>query len=150
MPPDTTVTLPTPLGPVAITAPADRPRRVRRRTPEHQRFIAGHWPSLAAAAFEGYRRHGAGAVVLWRETTAGRFRARPFEPERLFYTTQIHALPGTTEADFDGWEARQLETYDPQAAALVVIVEGQDLVGYHASGPPSPPEALRGSQASLN
>ncbi|MEM7789662.1 MAG: hypothetical protein AAF594_18225 [Bacteroidota bacterium] len=147
---DTTVSVPTPLGDIAITAPVDRSRRVRKRQDAHRQFIAGHWSSLAAAAFEGYRRHGAGAVVLWRDTEAARFRPRPFEPERLFYTTQIHALPGTTEADFDGWEARQLETYDPHSSALVVIVEGKDLAGYHASGPPRPPDALRGSQATLN
>lgn len=150
MPPDTTVSVPTPHGAVAITSSSGRPRRVRRRAEAHRRFIAGHWPSLAAAAYEGYRRHGAGAVVLWRDVRASRFSATPFEPEGLFYTTQIHALPGTTEADFDGWEARQLETYDPAAAALVVIVEGRDLAGYHASGATAPPVALQASQASLN
>ena len=150
MPTDTTVSVPTPHGAVAITAPRSRSRRIRRRAEVHRRFIAGHWPSLAAAAYEGYQRHGAGAVVLWRDDRASRFRATPFEPERLFYTTQIHALPGTTEADFDGWEARQLETYDPAAAALVVIVEGRGLAGYHASGPTAPPVALRASRASLN
>lgn len=150
MPPDPTVHLPTPHGDLAITAPASRSRRARQRREAHVQFVAGHWPSLAAAAYEGYRRHGAGAVVLLREAGAPRFRPRPFAPERLFYTTQIHALPGATEADFDGWEARQLESYDPAAEALVVIVEGRDLAGYHVAGPPSPPEALRQARAALN
>lgn len=150
MPPASTVLVPTPRGDVAITAPEAGPRRGRRRRGEHRAFIAGHWPSLAAAAYEGYRRHGAGAVVLWRGGAPARVRARPFEPERLFYTTQIHALPGPPGADFDGWEARQVETYDPDAAAVVVIVEGGALAGYHASGPPPPPEALRESRAALN
>lgn len=147
---DHTSTLATPHGLVTITAAGRPPRRVRARAAEHRRFLAEHWAELSAAAFEGYRRHGAGAVVLWREDGPRRFRPRPFEPERLWYTTQIHAIPGTTDDDFDGWEARQLETYDPQAEGLVVFVEGGGLAGYRVAGDPPPPEALRRSRARLN
>ena len=150
MPPDHTVSLPTPRGDVHITSAAPRSRRARSRADAHRAFLAGHWAELAAAAYAGYTRHGAGAVVLWREERPRRLRPRPFEPERLWYTTQIHAIPGTTEADFDGWEAHQLETYDPQAHALVVFVEGDGLSGYRVSGDPAPPAAHRQSAAMLN
>jgi hypothetical protein len=146
VPPDQTATLATPRGLVTITAPG----RPSRRADDHRRFLVEHWAELSAAAFEGYRRHGAGAVVLWRAAGPRRFRPRPFEPERLWYTTQIHAIPGTSSDDFDGWEARQLETYDPQAAALVVFVEGDRVAGYRVAGDPPPPEALRLSQAQSN
>ena len=98
---DSSVSVATPRGLVTITAPRLASRRLRTRQEAHRDFLASHWAELSAAAYEGYRRHGAGAVVLWRSERPRRFRPRPFEPERLFYTTQIHALPGTTEADFD-------------------------------------------------
>ena len=164
---DSSVSVATPRGLVTITAPRLASRRLRTRQEAHRDFLASHWAELSAAAYEGYRRHGAGAVVLWRSERPRWFRPRPFEPERLFYTTQIHALPGTTEADFDalmaemgtlqeeidaanGWEARQLETYDPEAEGLVVFVEGDGVAGYRVAGQPSPPEAHRASRAREN
>ena len=114
----------------------------------HTDWLAGHWPELAAAAFEGYDRHGAGAVVVW---TASRSRwLRPFQPERLWYATQIHAIPGAAAADFDGWEARQLETYDPRAEALVVFASAGRPVGYRVAGNPAPPHARRLARAADN
>ena len=148
--PTETLTLATPHGLLQIAQAAERPRRQRARAGDHRRFVADHWPELAAAAFEGYRRHGAGAVVLWREAPPRRLLRRAFEPERLWYTTQIHALPGTAEADFDGWEAEQLESYDPQGEALVVFVEGGRPQGYRIAGDPAPPAARRLAGASLN
>ena len=150
MPPDQTATLATPRGIVTITEPERPSRRGRAHAEGHRQFLAAHWAELSAAAFEGYRRHGAGAVVLWRDAAPRRFRPRPFRPERLWYTTQIHAIPGTSSADFDGWEAHQLETYDPRADALVVFVEGDRVAGYRVAGDPPPPEALRLSQTRLN
>ena len=150
MPPDLVTTLVTPRGAVTIASRADAPRRARSRADAHRDFVASHWSELAAAAFEGYQRHGAGAVVLWRSERPRRLRPRPFEPERLFYTTQIHNLPGTTEADFDGWEAEQLETYDPRSEALVVYVEGGGVAGYRVAGAPPPPQALLEARAAHN
>ncbi|MFN3597703.1 MAG: hypothetical protein ACK41D_10585 [Rubricoccaceae bacterium] len=121
-----------------------------RRADAHGRFVADHWPELAAAAYEGYLRHGAGAVVLWRDAAPGRLRPRPFAPERLWYATQVHNLPGAGPDAFDGWAARQLERYDPREAAVVVFIEGKQLAGYHVAGPPGPPEAHRRAAASLN
>ena len=150
MPSESSVSVATPRGLVTITSGPAPSRRARSRAEAHRDFLAGHWAELSAAAYEGYRRHGAGAVVLWRGERPRRLWPRPFEPERLFYTTQIHALPGTTEADFDGWEARQLETYDPDAEGLVVFVEGGGVVGYRVAGQPAPPEALRASRVRQN
>ncbi len=150
MPADQTVSVATPRGLVTITSSRPASGRARSRAESHRAFLVDHWPELSAAAYEGYRRHGAGAVVLWRSERPRRFRPRPFEPERLFYTTQIHSLPGTTEADFDGWEARQLEAYDPEAEGLVVLVEGDGVAGYRVAGQPPPPVALRASRAREN
>ena len=148
--PTETLTLATPQGLLEIAQSGGLARGPRARAAEHHGFLADHWAELAAAAYEGYRRHGAGAVVLWRESAPRRLFRRPFEPERLWYTTQIHALPGTTEADFDGWEAHQLELYDPEGEALVVFVEGGRPQGYRVAGDPTPPRARQRAGASLN
>lgn len=147
---DDTQTLATADGLVEITASPDRSRRRRDRAAEHVAFVAGHWASLKAAAWEGYRRHGAGAVVLWRSEPPRRVFRRPFEPERLWYATQIHALPGSIEADFSGWEAQRLEDYDPNTEALVVFVEGGRPQGYVVRGTVLPAEARRRSRVGDN
>lgn len=133
-----THTLVTPEGLVEITSAPRRTRRDQARAAEHAAFVADNWTSLAAAAWDGYRRHGAGAVVLWRKAAPRRLFRRPFAPERLWYATQVHSLPEATEADFDGWEARRLEDYDPLREALVVIVEGGRLCGHVVRGDASP------------
>lgn len=148
--PEHAVSVATPRGLVTITSRSDAGRRQRARAEAHRAFLTDHWAELSAAAYEGYRRHGAGAVVLWRHDRPRRWRPRPFEPERLWYTTQIHNLPGTTDGDFSGWEAEQLETYDPEAEGLVVFVEGDGVAGYRVAGQPSPPEAHRDARAREN
>ena len=145
-----TTTLATPEGLVQIQAAPDRSRRAVARSAEHVAFLGDHWPSLKAAAWEGYRRHGAGAVVLWRDAAPRRVFRRPFEPERLWFTTQIHALPGTVEADFSGWEAERLEDYDPDREALVVFVEGGRPQGYVVRGSLGPSDARAQARASEN
>lgn len=148
--PTETLTLATPHGLLEIAQAGALERRQRARAADHHGFLAGHWPELAAAAYEGFLRHGAGAVVLWREAAPRRRGRRPFEPERLGYATQIHALPGTTEADFEGWEAQQLEHYEPERQALVVFVEGGRPQGYRVAGDPSPHDARARARVGLN
>ena len=143
-------TLATERGLLEIAMSSTHSRRQRGRATEHQAFLAAHWPELSAAAYEGYLRHSAGAVVLWRAEAPRRLLRRPFEPERLWYTTQIHALPGSVEADFEGWEADQLERYDPETEALVVFVEGGRPQGYRVRGAPAPPDARRDARVALN
>ena len=139
-----------PAGLVSITSVATPTRTVAAREADHAALLASHWPELAAAAAEGYARHGAGAVVLWREGAARWARRRPFEPERLWYATQVHTLPGAGPDAFDGWEAHLIEVYDPRTEAVVVFAEGTAFAGYRISGSPSPPEALRRSRAATN
>ena len=158
--PDLSQTLVTPRGLVTVTAEAEAPRRGWRRwlgrwrrRPEPARdhrafreFIGDHWLELSAAAYRGYRRHGAGAAVVLTEPV----ERGPIRPGRLAFVTQVHSLPGASRADFDGWAARQLEQYDPEAEALVVFAEPARIVGFLVRGSVPPPEALRTSSAPLN
>lgn len=121
-----------------------------RRAADRIAFATDHWPELAAAAWEGFQRHGAGAVVLWRQASPSRWRRAAFTPERLWYTTQVHVLPGISREAFDGWEAAQIEAYDPRTEAVVVFVEGNRLFGVRLTGSPSPPDARARAGTSLN
>lgn len=51
---------------------------------------------------------------------------------------------------FDGWEAHQIEIYDPQLESVVLFVEGGHFTAYRVQGPIPPPDALRGARAMLN
>ena len=141
-----TETLSTPQGLVTIAAAPDVGWWARRAEGKHRQFIADHWSGLAAAAWAGFQRHGAGAVVL----TVPEERGQGIERATLFFATQIHNLPGMTEADFSGWEARQIEEYDPQSEVVVVVLVKGRVHGYRATGPVEPTAAFRGNQASLN
>ena len=148
--PDLSPTLATPDGLVTVEgAPPPRRRWWQRRRPadpsdaRYRAFLAEHWVALSAAAYRGFRRHGAGAVALAVDVATPR-------PDRLAYVTQVHTLPGATEADFDGWAARALETYDPEQEALVVFAEPRRIVGYLVRGTTPPAEAMRRAAASGN
>ena len=135
-------------GLVRITSRAEPSRSALKREPAHHTFLADHWSQLAAAAYGGFREHGAGAVVLRREAGPRLWRPRPFEPERLWFATQAHVIPGGL--DFDGWEAGLIETYDPEREAIVVFSEGGAVSGYLAAGTLAPPQAHVAAAARLN
>jgi hypothetical protein len=142
--------LATPDGLLTVAEQAAAGRGEASRAGAHRTFLAAHWLGLAAAAFAGYEEYGPGAVMLWRDQKAPRLRPRPFEPERLFFATQVHTLPGVGPLEFEGWEASLIETYDPQRDAVVIVVEGAAIRGYRLSGDVHPPEALRRSRIGLN
>jgi hypothetical protein len=165
-PPPRTTTLVGSGGSVSITAHPDPGRVRRRREPRHLPFVADHWLSLAAAAHAGYREHGAGAVVVLASSPAaqswldhldaafrGPRRTGKLETQSIWYTTQVHTLPGAGEAWFDGWEARQIEHYDPRREAVIVLL-GEDGTGdpsgYRVAGTPAPADAYRQARVGLN
>ena len=145
------VSLVTPDGLVSVAFERPASRSVQRRHDDHVEFVADHVAQLLAASQDGFERYGPGAVVLVRDGAASSwFRKRPFEPQNLYYTTQVHALPMATEADFDGWEARQIETYDPAQEAVAVFIDGDHLRGYRIRGTMPPAEARVVSRLGLN
>ncbi|MDX1530483.1 MAG: hypothetical protein R3362_03065 [Rhodothermales bacterium] len=142
-------------GAVEVTRP---PRRPGTR---HARFIADHWPSLAAAAYAGFQQHGAGAVVLFGEEGNGaprllrRFgKERPLAVQRIWYATVLGAIPGMPADWGRTWEAEQVETYDPARQGVLVFVEGtgrrREVRGFLVGGMLKPPEAYRQARAPLN
>ncbi|MEL6770136.1 MAG: hypothetical protein AAFP18_03645 [Bacteroidota bacterium] len=153
MPEARTTTLASQDGVLTIAMKPQVERSVRRVEGLHQQFIADHWPSLAAAAFDGWKRHGAGAVVLIGSAKSSFFgRSEPFVAETIWYTTQVHNVPGAPEEWFSGWEADQLETYDPDTESLLIFVDVEsDLrCGYRVEGMLAPPEAHVHARARFN
>ena len=149
-----THTFATPEGLLTVVS-RERRGRDARRADRHLDFIVDHEGELVAAGAEGFAKHGAGAVVLWREASRPRWwpgaARRPFRATRLWYATQLHVLPGVdADAVFSGWEAELIETYDPQAETVVVVVDGGELAGYRLRTPVSPAAALQRSRAGLN
>ena len=160
--PARTTTLVGPTGQVEISAHPAPDRKRARREEAQCLFVADHWASLAAAAHAGYREHGAGAVVVlaarpekrtWLDHLDAAFRpwARRVEMETqsLWYATQLHTLPGAGDAWFSGWEARQVEEYDPRREAVVVLLDGPP-VAFRVAGSPSPEAAYQRSRVGLN
>jgi hypothetical protein len=133
--------------------------RGMRRVPAHLRFLSDHWPGLAAAAYAGFTKHGAGAVVVFGEPEASegslRLRlsraARPFRAQRLWYATSFDGLPRAGRDWTAMWETARLDSYDPEHEGLVLFLEGEALPrGYVVSGSPPPPAAFANAQAMLN
>ena len=138
--------------------------------PVHLDFVAEHWRGLAAAAGAGYARHGAGAVVLlspevehktgwlpgWLERLGLKKRApqHPFKVHQMWYATRLGALPGVA-VDPRGWEVEQLQTYQPEAEAVVLFIGEaptgrRSLRAYRVRGMLRPAQALAHARASLN
>ena len=153
MPEARTTTLASQDGVLTIAMKPQVERSMRRLEGLHQQFIADHWPSLAAAAFDGWKRHGAGAVVLIGGAKSSFFgRSEPFVAETIWYTTQVHNGPGAPEERRSGREADQLETYDPDTESLLIFVDVErDLrCGYRVEGMLAPPEAHVPARARFN
>lgn len=144
-----THTFATSSGPVFLEE-RDAGRTSRKRSAFYHSFLVDNGIELAAAAFEGFTRYGPGAVILWRGKGRRWFGRTPFAPEQLWFSTQLHSLPGVSSIRIDGWEARQIDTYDPHRESVVAIVEGGLCLAFRIQGPISPPDAHRHARAVLN
>lgn len=112
-------------------------------------FIADHWLDLAAASYMGFKRLGIGAVVV---------QERPSQSDVV--GLDAHALgyapaDGAWLDDRDdlplAWLDQQFQTYDPNAASLLLFVDGIAPVRvYRVEGHPPPPEAFEAARSSMN
>lgn len=118
---------------------------------QHQ-FIVDQWDRLAAAAYEGFRRFGVGAVVL--EEDAGRASKveHPFAVYNVWYATSFSAwMRRRLKDDQAGWTEAQFETYDPREAGVFMFLrEGEAARTYIVEATLTPPEAFERVKALLN
>ena len=143
-----TFTTVTPVGLVEVVAGPSPSRRETAWRDDEVEFLHERASGLVAAAWDGFARHGAGAVVLWKDDEAD--GDTPLRPSRLAYTTSILSIPGAGEREFDGWAASLVESYEPKREAVVVFTDPSGLRGYRLRAPMPPPQASQAMRIALN
>ncbi|ARA92924.1 hypothetical protein AWN76_006940 [Rhodothermaceae bacterium RA] len=120
----------------------------------HHRFITTHWPSLGAAAYEGFRHFGIGAVIVHEADAAGTSTGvgRAFVRHQLSYAAGVGTWMRTAFGDAASEAlAEELEAYDPREAGLFVFVRADEPPRvYRVESTLRPPQALERARALLN
>ena len=116
------------------------------------RFIVDQWDRLAAAAYEGFKRFGVGAVVLEEEPRRGSAVEHPFAVYDVWYATSFSAwMRRRLQEDQAGWAEAQFETYDPgEAGVFMFLRKGKAARTYLVEATLTPPEAFKRAKALLN
>lgn len=141
------------IGPtfIEITALPGLGREDAIEEAQHQ-FITDNWASLGAAAYEGFRRFGIGAVIIHETPPASRTVPHPFVTYQVSYAASFGAWMRTTFAD-DASKVlgEAFETYDPRESGVFVFVRGEEPPrAYHIESTLRPPQALERARALLN
>lgn len=146
----TSTTYTTEAGLICLTSAPGQPDDVVAE--EQHQFILDHWPQLGAAAFQGFRRLGAGCIVLRPATESRDDIEHPFSLHQLAYAPARSAwLRAMTSPPVHAWLDERLEHYDVRGSAVVVFARGTEPHrGYHVEATLSPPEALERMRASHN
>ncbi|OGV66907.1 MAG: hypothetical protein A2283_24265 [Lentisphaerae bacterium RIFOXYA12_FULL_48_11] len=96
----------------------------------HLEFIGSNWIKLAVACYSGFKKHGAGFLVIYEADIIQKSK-KVMEEVRMKY------LPGRSLPDFeeDGREFKWLATYSPETTMLISFlrVDG-GLSSYSISG----------------
>ena len=136
---------------IEIASCPDGPRGDAVEEGQH-RFIVDQWDRLGAAAYEGFRRFGVGAVVLQEDAERESPVEHPFAVYNVWYATSGSAwMRDRLKSDRAAWAEAQFETYDPrEAGVLMFLREGEAARTYLVVATPTPPEAFERMRALLN
>lgn len=142
-----TTTYPSDTGLVEITSPMEGEADAERHA-----FIVENWMRLAAAAYVGFQRHGIGVVVVEEQAERTASAKHPFRAHTLRYALAEGAwMRRRRSSPALTWLEEQLQTYDPQEAALLFFSDEKKTSHiYRAEGTPGPPQALKEVRAPLN
>jgi hypothetical protein len=125
---------------VTIKAPDDLPEGDARES-DHHDFLVDHWMDVAAASFYGFKRYGIGAVVVAEGDPAEAPIDHPFGSRKLLYSRDQGAWLQERTADGlpEQWLDERMQTYDPNAEAVVIMHDGDGSVRVYAvEGDPNP------------
>jgi hypothetical protein len=127
---------------VTIKAPEALPEGDAVET-DHHDFLVEHWMDVAAASYFGFRKYGIGAVVVAQGDPAATTELDlPFETRELFYSRDdrgpwLHVQ--TSENLLEDWLDERMQTYDPNAEAVVILHDHDGSVRvYTVEGDPDP------------
>jgi hypothetical protein len=119
---------------------------------EQHRTIVENWESFAAAAYEGFRRFGLGAIVVEEDKINQASVRHPFLTHVIWYATSVAAwaqqglLRGVST-----WVEEQMERYDPHDACMFVFLrENEEPRIYLVESTLTPAQALSRVKALLN
>jgi hypothetical protein len=118
----------------------------------HHQFIVDHWPSLAAASFQGFKTYGAGAIIVKKRGDDTADADHPFPTYQVWFATHLNDwLTAALDTAVAQWLDDQFQTYDPNEAGLYVFFdEALGARPYLVEGTPAPPAAFKASRAAFN
>lgn len=119
------------------------------RIARHKSFLNANWEVLAAFAWDHYQKEGRGMVVVPEADFVG-FDVPQLKGLRFAYATRDSGLMREISAAFEAKEWGWLESYDPDAKVIVVIVRDQGTSGYLIGGKTKPSQAWARQQAKQN
>lgn len=111
---------------------------------EHHNFLVDHWMDVAAASYYGFKRYGIGVVVIAEgDPMQGSGMDHPFDARKLLYRPDTAGgWAGGAGSDDDvvsDWAEQKMQTYDPNADAIVVMADEDGSVrSYVVNGDPTP------------
>jgi hypothetical protein len=107
---------------IEITSPGD-PYHLDEREIVQHRCIVENWESFAAAAYEGFRRFGIGAVIVEEDALSENQVRHPFLRHKIWYATSFEAwVKQGYEVGAGSWLEEQIQAYDPQSACMFIFL----------------------------
>ena len=120
-----------------------------QRIARHKSFLGANWELIAAFSWEHYLAEGRGMVVV-PEADFIQADHPQLKGLRFSYAAKGSDLLGKISTAFEAKEWGWLETYDPDAKVILVIVRDQGTSGYLIGGKTKPSEAWARQEARKN
>lgn len=121
----------------------------QERIARHKSFLNANWELLAAFGWEHFQKEGRGMVVVPEEDFVG-YATPQLKGLRFAYATKDSGLMGEISKAFEAKEWGWLDSYDPDAKVIVIILRDHGTSGYLVGGRTKPSEAWVRQQAKQN
>jgi hypothetical protein len=120
-----------------------------QRIARHKNFLGANWELIAAFSWEHYQNEGRGMVVVPEKDFIHADHPQ-LKGLRFSYAAKGSEFLGKISAAFEAKEWGWLETYDPDAKVILVILRDQGTSGYLIGGKTKPSAAWARQQAGKN
>jgi len=120
-----------------------------QRIARHKSFLGANWELIASFSWEHFQKSGRGMVVV-PEADFVNFPTPQLKGLRFAYAPKESELLDKISTHFEAKEWGWLETYDPDAKVIVVIVRDVGTSGYLIGGKMKPSEAYARQMAKQN